>query len=397
LSVVLVRVWGPLLAFVLLAAACSGETTDAPPPGETPDATSTADASDDSPRATPTPDEAYTYAQATARGPYAVGHVTLDLVDESRLTMANGDQPLRQERSIPVDVWYPAASDGEGAPADASGAPYPLIIWAHGFSSLPQLNAPLLSHLASHGYVVAGPTFPLTKLRAPGGTNFNDTFNQDEDVSFVIDEILRLSDDSASSLNSMVDGDRIGMAGHSGGSFTTLLVLYGEDRDPRIDAGLPVSASACFLEESAFDETAIPTMFIVGTADQLFTVDGLRYAYDNEGPPRYWAAVHDANHVRFSGVDLDDSVAAAVAAGIRSVGEQIKGPAPGNLLAGCATQTPPTTEPPITLEPVQELLRALATPFFAAHLQDDAGARAFLAGGIDAATGGRVTFEFEDE
>ena len=356
------------------------------------------DGGDSTPGASPTVADSYTYGDAIGPGPHAVTSAAFEFIDTSRGTMANGDEPARPERTIPVEVWYPATAGVAGAPVDASAGPYPLIVWAHGFSSLPQFTALYLSHLASHGYVVAGPAFPLTKFRAPGGTNFLDTFNQDDDVSFVIDELLRANEDAANILNGAIDVESIGLIGHSGGSFTTLLVLYGDDHDPRIDAAVPISASACFLEPSMFERTNTPTMFIVGTADQLFTVDGIRYAYDSEGAPRYWVAIEGANHTRFTGVDVDDSVAAGIAETIRSVGAAVKGPSPTNLLAGCVTTTSPSEGPALTLERQQELLRAFTTPFFDAFLKDDAAARDFLEGGtVDAATVGAVAFEFDVE
>ena len=367
----------PVLLFLLTFAgsACSDNGYDAPAPSET------------------TPP--YTYERAINPGPYPVGSTSLDLVDTSRPTMANGDVPASGERSLPTEVWYPAAAASRDAQPATDGGPYPLIVWAHGFSSLPQLTASLLSHLASHGYVVAAPAFPLTRLRAPGGTTFTDTWNQDEDISFVIDEMVSLDDTLP--LSRAIDGDRVGLAGHSGGSFTTLLSLYGDDNDERIDAAIAISASACFLEPSSFERSDAPVMFIVGTADRLFSIDGLRYAFDNEEPPRYWVNIRDGNHIRSTGVDLDDAAVEGLASTIRGVAESTRGPSDSNLLAGCAENTPPTEDPAISLDRQQELLRAFMTPFLAAHLSDDDAATRFLEDSIGAAVGDAVDYEVDGE
>jgi dienelactone hydrolase len=379
------RIRPPLLALIFAAlaiAGCAGSGGGDPAPTATPTSIS--------------PAEAYTYERAVNRGPHAVGTLTLDLVDSSRPTMPNRDAPGSDERSLPTDVWYPAASDGRAAAVNAEAAPYPLIIWSHGFSSLPQLTQSLLSHIASHGYIVAAPAFPLTRLRAPGGANFEDTFNQAGDVSFVIDEMLRRNDDEASPLHLAIDQERIGAMGHSGGGFTTLLALYGSDRDERIDAAVPISASACFLAESHFGRNDAPVMFIAGTADRLFTIDGLRYAYENALPPRFWVSINHANDIRSTGVDLDDAVAEGLAIGIRAVANSTRGPSETNLLAGCAESTRPTTAA-LTLDRQQELLRAFITPFFEAYLREDAAALAFLTNGASAATAGAVEYEFRTE
>jgi len=53
--------------------------------------------------------------------------------------------------------------------------------------------APLLRAIASAGYVVAAPIFPLTNTHALGGPNEADLVNQPRDVSFVITKLLALN------------------------------------------------------------------------------------------------------------------------------------------------------------------------------------------------------------
>src|SRR5262249_30225108 len=57
-------------------------------------------------------------ATLSAPGPYVVGSRTLELVDTSRPTPANGSYPGSPERRLPAIVWYPlgaaTAEEGEG-------------------------------------------------------------------------------------------------------------------------------------------------------------------------------------------------------------------------------------------------------------------------------------------
>src|SRR5262245_3741747 len=70
------------------------------------------------------------------RGPHGVGARTLRLVDETRPTPPNGSFPGVPYRALDIEVWYPATVTAgptveRDAPLDASGAPYPIILYGH--------------------------------------------------------------------------------------------------------------------------------------------------------------------------------------------------------------------------------------------------------------------------
>src|SRR5262245_42421984 len=91
-----------------------------------------------SPTATPTEVPVPSVESMANHGKYGVGVTTLTMVDASRGTAANHEVPALPERTMEVDVWYPAQTaeaEGRDAPLDASGGPYPLIIFAHGLSA----------------------------------------------------------------------------------------------------------------------------------------------------------------------------------------------------------------------------------------------------------------------
>ena len=70
-------------------------------------------------------------------------------------------------------------------------APYPLVVFGHGFALTPHDYAPLLDTWARAGYVVAAPVFPLGNANAPGGPDESDLVNQPGDMSFVITRLTR--------------------------------------------------------------------------------------------------------------------------------------------------------------------------------------------------------------
>ncbi len=76
----------------------------------------------------------------------------------------------------------------EGADAAAGGGPYPLIVFAHGSGGDVEGYTTMLSAWAAAGYVVAAPTFPF-----PEEASSDDYQNQPIDMSFVVDEVLRLA------------------------------------------------------------------------------------------------------------------------------------------------------------------------------------------------------------
>jgi len=347
----------------------------------------------------------YTLDDAIEPGQYRVGTASFELVDASRPTSPNGDYPGSPVREIPIEVWYPAVTDparpdGREVAADRSGAPYPLIVFAHGFSAVPTQSSTYTRHLASHGYVVVAPRFPLTWLGAPGGPRFRDLINQPEDVSFVIDSILASSSEEGHVLHGIVDGDAIGMTGHSLGGFTTLLSVYGPNRDERIDAGLPISASGCFLDEDSIDGIVRPMMFLIGSEDLLVPREGNRMAYDVANAPRFWVEIRGGNHVRFADFDVDDeTVAGGVIRRVRSETASDSTPETGDagFLARCDMQAEPAGEPTIPLDRQQELLRAFATPFFDAYLRGNEGAKTFLTDSLPDLMRESARYEFDLE
>jgi predicted dienelactone hydrolase len=342
----------------------------------------------------------YTLDQATEPGPYDVGSITLDLVDTSRGTDANGGVPASNERKLTTEVWYPARLPADrnerNAPADNSGGPYPLIVFAHGYSALRFQSTTYTRHLASHGYIVAAPDFPLTNLATPGGPRFFDIVNQPQDVSFVIDQVVTQGE-GAGVLGGAVDADDIGLTGHSGGAFTTLLAVYGPHGDDRIDAALPISGSGCFLTEEVVGDIDTPIMDLTGSEDLLVGRAGNRTAYDMANAPRYWVEIRGANHIRFADVNLDDELLAgrvrsAVAAEMpdaSAAGEL------GDTQQECSGDPVPAGEPKIDLARQQELLRTFATPFFDAYLKRDPTALRFLRDDLPGLTQEATDYEFD--
>jgi predicted dienelactone hydrolase len=246
-------------------------------------------------------------------GPYGVGETSLMLVDASRPTMPNGSFPGAPDRTLLTAVWYPTAPDttGTDAPLAADGRPFPLVVFGHALGSYSRQSMFLTTHLASHGYIVAAPAFPLSQLGAPGGSTVADVPAQAGDVSFVIDSFLGFARDAGNRFAGGIDADRIALAGHSGGALTTFVTTYDRNlREPRIKAAVPFAPPSCFLQPGYFDAVAVPLLILQGDHDLLVDVVGDAGAvFARANPPKTLLVVHGGNHLGFAdaGAGLGDT------------------------------------------------------------------------------------------
>ena len=359
--------------------------------------------SGDDPEATPTATvgPALTVADVSERGAYGVGVMTLELVDASRPTAANRDYAGAATRTLVTEVWYPAAPtvaapEEKDAAAELSGGPYPLIVFAHGFSAFRRQSASYAQHLASHGYVVASPDFPGSNIAAAGGARLYAVLDQPADVSFVIDELLGREGESGWPLNGAIDGETIGMTGHSLGGLTTMLAAYGERRDPRIDAIVPISPPACFLPDGLAEGSSLPAMIVGGSKEIIVSPSWIRQAYEIASAPKYYADIIGADHIRFADLDItDDKLPDIVnqASGGTTVDDAgVIIQALGSDGARCL-QRETSADELIAGDRQRELLRVAATPFFDAYLKHDASAMRFLEETLPAAEGIRLESE----
>jgi poly(3-hydroxybutyrate) depolymerase len=175
-------------------------------------------------------------------------------VDRSRtIRLPNG---RRVPRALVTVVRYPA-----------TGGPYPLIMFAHGYALTPAPYARLLRAWTTAGYIVAAPVFPLENANAPGGPDESDLVNQPRDMSFVIGRLLSLNGRATGVLGGRIDPSRVAVAGHSDGAETALAVAYDHRyRDRRIGAAIVLSGSA-LPGMGAFPSRGPPLLAVQGTAD----------------------------------------------------------------------------------------------------------------------------------
>jgi len=250
-----------------------------------------------------------------------VGRALPTFVDTSRPTQSNGTYPGAPTRTLPCIVWYPGqAQGGQGgaetipclagvakdhrggsdgctvvadAPLDTSGAPYPLIVFSHGFGNSAAATASFSQALAQYGYIVVAPTFPLSQDNAPGGSSVNDLPAQAGDVGFLINVFLGEVAGIPAPFPGAISPDEIGAAGRSLGASTTLLATHDvKYLDPRIRASAPVSPgwviqTALLGNDGYFTGITTPLLIIGGSADDTAPFpQNDQPPYDLANPPK---------------------------------------------------------------------------------------------------------------
>jgi dienelactone hydrolase len=253
--------WGVAIAVTLTALGCSATTTSTDTSGSRPD---------------PAPTR-----------PFAFERWTETFVDSSRPTEAGAQTPAKPERTLETAIYVPQGDDRR-----------PLIVFSHGLAGHPDKFSKLLSAWARAGYVVVAPAFPTTNDRVPGvSQNYNVAFGQPADVSFVLDEVLRLADDPASRLHERVDVDRIGAGGLSLGGGTTYSVTFSDCcRDTRVKAAEVLAGARFPLAGEMTLDGHVPLLIVHGDQDPALRHQLAVETYTIARPPVWFVTLLGGSH-----------------------------------------------------------------------------------------------------
>jgi dienelactone hydrolase len=273
------------------------------------------------------PDTTLDVETLSATGPHPVGEAQLTLIDGSRPTQAVGSFPGAAERTLQTRIWYPATSAGSGAAPSGDG-PFPIVGWAHGITSGSAEGQFVGAHLASHGYVVVAPSFPLSHGGAPGGATIADTTSQPGDLDFVMRRVAAGA--AGDALASAIDDTRRGVAGFSLGGGTVLLAAYHPTwRIENLAAAVAVAPASCFFGEGVYDGS-LPVLIVAGDADMLVPLaGGPERAFRWADAPIDLVTLRGATHFGFIGVDGTDGRSADALVGCASIGTGGSGAAAG--------------------------------------------------------------------
>jgi predicted dienelactone hydrolase len=238
------------------------------------------------------------------------------------------------KKNLLCKVYYPK-----------TGGPYPVILFSHGFGGNKDSFAPIATHWASHGYVVIHPSHhdgigrPRNDARNAGNDNpivrgrpegllgaggLLGALNDPGKISVRIADLVLIMDkleelpNLVPGLNGKIDTQSIGVAGHSFGAYTAMLLGgvkadLGQEKgktflDTRVKCILPISGQGTGqqgLTDKSWESLSLPMMTITGTRDQGAGGQGVEwkkepYNYSPTGD-KYLVVIDGANHVSFGG------------------------------------------------------------------------------------------------
>ena len=169
------------------------------------------------------------------------------------------------------------------APLDASGGPYPVILFSHGSCGYPLQSTFLTPLLASRGYIVIAPPHPgntINEFPTCGTPNAQvaSFIDRPKDMSFVLDQILAANQDPSSPFFGAVDGSRVAMTGHSFGGLTTFLVAA---QDPRVSVAVAMAPAT-----PRNGKFTLPSLIMDGTIDSVVNRPAAEQAYADSSSPK---------------------------------------------------------------------------------------------------------------
>jgi dienelactone hydrolase len=243
-------------------------------------------------------------------GPFPVEEILLEWKD------------ARRNRSVPVKIYRPKKEEGA----------FPLIVFSHGLGGSREGYGYLGSHWASHGYIslhlqhigsdaAIWRDVPKTeRLRAMrmAAADPRNALHRPVDVRFAIDQMVALNRKTGP-FKGRIDIGKIGIAGHSFGAHTALLIagqkLIGPNErslsfaDSRVKAmaamSAPVPQRKNLLARS-YEGVVLPCLHMTGTADHSIVgktkVEERRLPFDHiSGVDQFLIVLKGGDHMVFSG------------------------------------------------------------------------------------------------
>ena len=292
-------------------------------------------------------------------GEHTIGVRTIQVTDRNRIDILNtkeGGPAARYDRSLTLEVWYPAklaaGQKPEGdyrvvtrdpsvmatlhgkavrdAAPETPAAAFPLVIISHGYPGNRFLMSHLGENLASKGFVVASidhKDSTYDDQKAFGSTLYNRAFDQ----LFVLNEMARLARaGSGSFLSGLVDVNRTGLVGYSMGGYGLVNTIgggyskasetyngappnhlladrgasnpeYRRSLDARIKAAIAIAPWGMqngFWDADGLKGITTPVLFVAGSVDNVAEYErGTKAIYlQSVNADRYLLTYVNANH-----------------------------------------------------------------------------------------------------
>ena len=177
-------------------------------------------------------------------------------------------------------AYYPAELEG-------SGEQWPAVVFVNGTGVYASKYPALFRHLASWGFIVLGNEDP--------GTFSGDS--ADATLAWLLEE----NEDPDSLFYQRVDTDRLGLSGHSQGGVGVFNAISGQPHGGMYACAVSLSPTQEDWAEALkipYDpsKTAIPTLVLAGTKNDVITPKGMEALYHKLGGPTAMALRADTDH-----------------------------------------------------------------------------------------------------
>jgi predicted dienelactone hydrolase len=292
-----------------------------------------------------------------AAGPYVPGTTTLDLdgrtvevwypadpgaeVGATKAVFEIRDLlPEALQGIVPDDLNPTYETDAYVDVTASDDGPFPLVIFAHGFGGYPTEYQFLLSHLASWGFVVAGPDFSVRGLVSAFASAGSTTTSLDDaaaeaalaervatDAAIMTGtrELLAAENERAGGpLEGRVDATNVGVGGHSAGVTSALAAA---NADPNVKTFVAMSGGRSLATGSALPPPDVPGMVMTGGRDEVAEVERVGELFDSLNPPKRLVVIEEAGHNTFN----DLCAIGADQGGVVAIAKEVGIPVPENL------------------------------------------------------------------
>jgi hypothetical protein len=223
-------------------------------------------------------------------------------------------------RVMQIEILYPSVKVRApdlvpGAAPAYAFAPYPVIVFAHGYGVDPNTYRALLQSWAEAGYVVVAPFFPDTSIEAIEAQHGVDTeadmFNQPGDIAFVVSEIAEAgrgkAPPGAALLVGLVNSSRLILAGQSDGADTIAGLMYDKVYASTLasmavqpKAVVLLSGSEWLRSEDVYSPPGgggAPALVVQSLTDACNDPADSSLVYNMLTGPKWFLALEDATHL----------------------------------------------------------------------------------------------------
>jgi dienelactone hydrolase len=178
--------------------------------------------------------------------PFQIGHTSINIIDSSR-----------NNRIIPIEVYYPADIAGNNVPVTiANNDKFPLISFGHGFVMTWDAYQNIWDAIVPEGFIIA---FPKTEGGfAPSHSEFG------KDIAFVLSQLTTLGQDTSSLFYNRVDTMNCAM-GHSMGGGSAILAAQSSPIVKTIATLAPAETNPSAIQAAA--SLGIPSLIFAGGND----------------------------------------------------------------------------------------------------------------------------------